>query len=98
MKNLYVVSLAAFAVAGSMLAPGCGYMQQGKDVYVMYRAPEAARLQTLNPEAGKNHKVVAGLDGAAADQVNKSYVKGFERQTETKAVQTFAGLAGISSN
>ena len=91
--------LVLTAVAGALLLSGCGgYLHQSKDSYDMYRAPQTAQSQILNPDAGKNRRVVAGLDGPAAEQVNQSYVKSFERTAETKAVQTFAGLAGISSN
>jgi len=93
--------VGAFAVisAASLLLSGCGgYLLQSKDMYGMYRAPQTAQAQILNPEAGKNQRVVAGLDGPAAEQVNASYVNSFERTAETKAAQTFAGLAGISSN
>ncbi len=91
--------VVAIAVASPLLLAGCGgYLKQGKDMYDMYRAPQTAQAQILNPEAGKNQRVVAGLDGPAAEQVNTTYVQSFERTAETKAAQTFAGLAGISSN
>jgi hypothetical protein len=89
----------ALIAAASLLVSGCGgYLLQSRDMYDMYRAPQTAQAQILNPEAGKNQRVVAGLDGPAAEQVNASYVQSFERTAETKAAQTFAGLAGISSN
>ena len=47
------------------------------------RSFEAARFnQILNPEAGKNLEPVEGLDGPAAENVMKSYVKSFERKQE----------------
>jgi hypothetical protein len=86
-------------VAGTMLLSGCGgFLIQAKEDYWMYRAPVVAQSQILNPEAGKNRKVVAGLDGPAAEQVNHAYVQSFEREAETKAADTFSGLAGIASN
>lgn len=90
--------MITIAVAGALLAPGCAYLKQSKDHFDMYRAPAAAQLQVLNPEAGENRKVVAGLDAAAADQVKAAYVRSFERQAETKAEETFAGLSGVASN
>ena len=102
MKNHKVFSIVGrlfvVTLVGPLAVAGCGYLRQGKDTYEMYRAPQAAQLQKLNPEAAKNRKVVAGLHGPAAQQVEGAYVKSFERTAETKAVQTFAGLAGVSSN
>jgi len=87
-------------VAGALsAAAGCGYVHSGtKDHYDMWRAPTAAHAQVLNPEAGKNRKVVAGMDGPAAEQVNKSYVKAFDREPPKKAIEGFAGLSGVSAN
>lgn len=91
--------IVALAVAAPLLLAGChGYLALPKDNYDMYRAPAAAQSQILNPEAGKNRKVVAGLDGAAAGEVTKSYTKSFEREVPKSASETFVGLSGISSN
>jgi hypothetical protein len=86
------------AALAPLLAGGCaGYFRQARDVYDYRAKPEMVRQQTLNPEAGKNRKVVAGLDGPAAATVNKAYVEGFERQKATKATEAFVGLTGISN-
>jgi hypothetical protein len=86
------------ALLAPVFAGGCiSYFRQSRDYFDFQAKPEMVRQQVLNPEAGKNRKVVAGLDGPAAAVVNESYVKGFDRQTPTKATEAFVGLSGISN-
>jgi hypothetical protein len=61
-------------------------------------APAAESAQVLNPEAGKNQRAVAGLEGNVAANVNDGYVKSFEKkEAPAHAVETFVGLQGVSS-
>ncbi len=88
----------AATVAGAALLGGCGYLRQAREDVRPTAVPAVQLAQTLNPEAGKNRKVVAGLDGAVAKNVDAAYVKSFETQKgSTRAVDTFVGLSGLSS-
>jgi len=79
----------AMAIGAGICLGGCSYTSGGRDYYDMYRAPAAAEAQVLNPEAGKNRKVVAGLDGPAAERVNASYTKSFEHDPIKRADEAF---------
>lgn len=93
-----VAPVLLVALCGTLLSSGCGgYFRQTRDHFDFQAKPAVTRAQTLNPEAGKNRKVVAGLDGAAATQASASYVKSFERQSPGKAVESFTGLSGIAN-
>jgi hypothetical protein len=91
--------LAIAVTMALAVTSGCGYLRLARDNVPMTAAPEVARLQTLNPEAGRNPKVVAGLDAQAAVKVQESYVKSFERtDTQSRAIETFAGLTGLKTD
>jgi hypothetical protein len=93
MSGGLLVALAAAALLG-----GCGYTRQARDVYVMRAVPEMQASQTLNPDAGQNRKVVAGVDGAAAKQISESYNKSFERSAQSgKASESYSGLQGLTN-
>lgn len=88
-------SLVAAAVATS----GCGYLRQTRDNTPPVAVPQMIAAQTLNPEAGKNRKVVTGLDGKVAQNVNEGYAKSFERQdSQKRAVEAFTGVSGLETN
>jgi len=93
---------SSFILVFSMLtvvssSVGCGYVRQAREDAQPNAVREMRVAQTLNPDASKNHKVVAGLDGTAASKVNESYTKTFDRKAPTSAVDTFAGLSGLSN-
>lgn len=86
-------------LAATGLAGGCTYLSQARDEVVPAAVPSMREAQTLNPDAGKNRKVVAGLDGRAGAKVSESYAKSFEKQQgQQKAVETFQGMSGVSGN
>lgn len=91
--------LLAAAVAGASLLAGCGYLRHTRDNVEPKAVPAMKMAQTLNPEAGNNRKVVAGLNGAAAVKVSDAYVKSFEKTAPpARAAETFIGLSGLSGN
>jgi len=79
------------------LLGGCGYLRQSQDTFVMDDAPRVTKSQILNPDAGRNPRVVAGLDAAVAKNVNESYQKSFVKADagQQRAAMTFLGLQGI---
>lgn len=95
--NRIVYPLLA-VVVGSALG-GCGYIRTARDDVPMVTAPAVARMQTLNPEASKNTKVVAGLDSQAAANVSQSYADSFKRESQQEsAAATFLGLTGLEND
>lgn len=83
----------------SLLSTGCGYVRQARDHVEPTAVPAMMAAQTLNPEAGRNRKVVAGLDGKAAASVNDAYAKSFQRQkAQVGATEGFQGLSGLSTD
>ncbi len=83
----------------SLLANGCGYARQVRESVEPTAVPAMRSAQTLNPEAGRNRKVVAGLDGAPAKSVSDGYAKSFQRQnSQVGATESFQGMGGLSSN
>jgi len=95
-RSLWLRLTAAGLVAS--LSTGCGYLLQARDNAVPTAVPSMRYAQTLNPEAGKNRKVVAGLDGNAAQNVSDSYANSFERKAETDSTASFQGLEGLGSD
>jgi hypothetical protein len=93
--NGLTILAAAFAVTA--LGSGCGHLRQARDHADAYAVPTVKAEQTLNPEAGRNRKVVAGLDGKAAQNVGEGYAKSFERE-EGQSTQGFQGLDSLSSD
>jgi hypothetical protein len=94
-KVLFTVIAAAFAATA--LGSGCGHLRQARDHADAYAVPTVKAEQTLNPEAGNNRKVVAGLDGIAAQKVGEGYAKSFERQ-QGQSTSGFQGLDSLSSD
>jgi hypothetical protein len=94
-KVLFTVIAAAFAATA--LGSGCGHLRQARDHADAYAVPTVKAEQTLNPEAGNNRKVVAGLDGSAAVNVGEGYAKSFERQ-QGQSTSGFQGLDSLSSD
>lgn len=77
-----VSAAVPLAIMAALLFVGCGYARQVRED-VPPRAVPAARLaQTLNPDAGKNRKVVAGLDGEAAKNTGAAYAKSFGKESK----------------
>ena len=93
---LFPILAAALAVGTSFLG-GCGYMRQARDNVAMAAVPAAERAQTLNPEAGRNRRVVAGLDGEAAKRVSESYAKSFSPEEQKPPSVTFMGFKGVGN-
>src|SRR4029079_16037890 len=86
------------ALAGVTLLGGCGYLRQSQDTFVMDDAPRIVRSQILNPDAGRNPRVVAGLDAVVAQNINESYQKSFVgQQPGQRAAMTFLGLQGVGN-
>mgnify|MGYP003333352066 FL=1 len=55
----------------------------------------ATKSQVLDPGAGKDRRVVTGMDATAAKNTSEGYAKSFERQGGAqRAVDTFTGLSG----
>lgn len=93
--------LPAAAVVLTILAvSGCGYLRPARDHVPARAVPAMIAAQTLNPEAGKNHKVVTGLDGTVAQNVNASYAKSFVKTGTggTTSAQNFQGLSGVGGD
>lgn len=83
----------------STLSTGCGYTKQARDTVHPTAVPAMMAAQTLNPDAGRNRKVVAGLDGAAGENVSDAYAKSFQRQkAQVGGTESFQGLSGLSSD
>lgn len=56
----------------------------------------ATKSQILDPGAGKDRRVVTGMDATAAKNTSEGYAKSFERQGGAeRAVDTFTGLSGV---
>jgi hypothetical protein len=94
-RNAFTILEAALAVTA--LGSGCGHLRQARDQAAPYAVPTVRAEQTLNPEAGKNRKVVAGLDGSAAVNVGEGYAKSFERE-QGQSTEGFQGLSSLSSD
>lgn len=93
----FLAVAVTLALAGSL--GGCTYLKQSRDEVVPVAVPSMREAQTLNPDAGKNRKVVAGLDGRAGAKVSEGYSKSFEKQQgQQKATESFQGMAGVSAN
>jgi hypothetical protein len=85
-------------LALAALTSGCTYLKQAREDVTPAAVPAMHAAQTLNPDAGKNRKVVAGQDGRAAAKVSESYAKSFERSSQQKAAESFQGTAGLGTN
>ena len=94
-----VSSAVVGSVVASLLLTGCGYTRQVRDSVPPDAVPQMLAAQTLNPEAGKNRKVVTGMDGQVAENINKGHAKTFEKtETQKRAVDAFTGVSGLSGN
>lgn len=83
------------ALAFAATLAGCTYLKQTREDVQPVAYESMKQNQTLNPDAGKNRKVVAGLDGRAAAKLSTSYSKSFEAAKGGKgASQTFEGITG----
>jgi len=89
-------NLVLVAVLATALGSGCGHLRQARDHADPYAVPTVKAEQTLNPEAGRNRKVVAGLDGNAAKNVETGYAKSFQR-SEGQSTAGFQGMEGLST-
>ena len=100
-KNQLMVVVAVLAAAS--LSAGCsrmGYLRQARDDFDFAAVPEMKAAQTLNPEAGRNRKVVAGLDSKVAQNIHEGYAKSFIKAdaTQQDAGGVFLGLKGVSND
>jgi hypothetical protein len=95
-SRISLAGLAAALVCGGLTA-GCGHLMQARDHVEPLAVPVMMQEQVMNPEAGKNRKVVAGLDGNAAANVSESYSKTFIK-TEKQSTTSFQGLEGLSTD
>lgn len=89
------IFLAALALG--IGSAGCGHIVQVRDSVEPIAVPNMLAEQTLNPDAGHNRKVVAGLDGTAATNVAKGYSDSF-KPTEGESTTGFQGLEDLSSD
>jgi hypothetical protein len=96
-RNRILVPILAAAFAAAVSGSGCGHLRQARDHADPYAVPTVRAEQTLNPEAGNNRKVVAGLEGAAAKNVSDGYSKSFVR-SEGQSTKSFQGLEALSSD
>ncbi len=85
------------ALVLGVVSTGCGHLVQARDSVEPFAVPSVMAEQVLNPEAGHNRKVVAGLDGTAAQNVAKGYTDSFKPQ-EGESTQGFQGLEDLSSD
>jgi N-methylhydantoinase B/oxoprolinase/acetone carboxylase alpha subunit len=86
----------AFAAAASL--GGCTYLTQVREDVQPAAVPAMKAAQTLNPDAGKNRKVVAGLDGRAGANLSTTYAKSFEAAKGGRgASKTFEGISGVEN-
>jgi len=83
----------AVAACVASLSSGCGYLMQARDHAEPVAVSAVIESQTLNPEAGRNQKVVAGLSGDAAQNVNDAYANSFGA---SEATEGFQGVEGLS--
>jgi len=90
---LWVVAMAAVSTLG-----GCAYLNHMNENAKPTAVPAMRQAQMLNPDAGRNRKAVAGLDGKVAAHVQDGYAKSFERKsTAQRATASFAGLEGLAA-
>lgn len=89
--------ITAVGVVAS-LSSGCGYLMQARDHAVPTAVPAMQAAQTLNPEAGKNRKVVAGLDGTAGANVGEAYSQTFEGGERVDPNSAFQGTEGLGQD
>lgn len=81
-------------VVASTLA-GCTYLKQTREDVQPVAYESMKQNQTLNPDAGKNRKVVAGLEGKAAVNLSESYTKSFQAAKGGRgASEVFQGISG----
>jgi len=90
-------------VAVAALTSGCsrlGYFEQARDSVVYTSVPQMRMAQTLNPEASKNRKVVAGLDSQVARNIHETYAKSFVKAEaeQQRAGSIFLGLQGVAND
>jgi len=84
------------ALALSASLGGCTYLIQAREDVEPTAVPTMRAAQTLNPDAGKNRKVVAGLDGRAGANLSTTYAKSFEAAKGGRgASRLFEGLSGV---
>ena len=101
-KQKSLVLLAAVLAAASLSA-GCtrgSYLRQVRDNFEFNSVREMRVAQALNPEAGQNRKVVAGLDSQVANNIHETYVKSFTKADASQqgANALFLGLKGVSND
>ncbi len=96
-SNRVLVTILAASFAATAFASGCGHVRQARDHASPYAVPSVMAEQTLNPEAGRNRKVVAGLDSGAAANVHAGYVKSFVR-SDGQSTKGFQGLDALSTD
>lgn len=89
-RTIWLRTLAVGIVAS--LSAGCGYLMQARDHAQPVAVSAMKDAQTLNPEAGRNQKAVAGLGGAAAGKVNEAYVQSFGAADTAGGFQGTEGL------
>lgn len=81
------------------LSAGCAYLNQSRDRVEPVAVPHMRHAQMLNPDAGRNQKVVSGLDANAAKHVGEAYATSFERTDAQKdSTEGFQGLQGLGSD
>lgn len=87
-------------LAACSLSGGCTYLTQVREDVPPVAVPAMVEAQTLNPDASRNRKVVAGLDGRAGQAVVTGYTKTFEAKRPTSAQDAYVGgtASGASTN
>lgn len=91
-------TLALLVFAASTLGAGCTFLTQAREDVTPVAVAQMKENQTLNPDASKNRKVVAGLDGRAAANTNTSYTKSFEVNRPTSAKEAYVGGTASGGN
>ncbi|MFN2376859.1 MAG: hypothetical protein ABR538_10000 [Candidatus Binatia bacterium] len=97
-KNRRLAGLWVLAMAATSMLGGCAYLSHMNENAKPNAVPAMRQAQMLNPDAGRNRKAVAGLDGKVAANVQDGYAKSFQKQTTAqRATATFAGLEGLAA-
>lgn len=97
MKKISAVLRIAFCVGACSSLAACLSSTPTWDKTFGSAVTQITVMQTLNPNASDNDDPVAGIDGAAAQAAQTSYVKSFTAPTPPTNVFTI-GVSGSSSN
>lgn len=97
--NRRLAGLRVMAMVATSMLGGCAYLNHMNENAKPIAVPAMRQAQMLNPDAGRNRKAVAGLDGKVAVNVQDGYAKSFQKQTTAqRATASFSGLEGLAGD